>query len=1312
MQTGLQILEQPFRTKNLFSKHYLETSFKDPKQNPYWDKVNDENAQAFKQIKELWLKKSRILIKLKESQLEDEFIRPVMKALAHVWDVQATIPHAFGTFGTPDYAFFRDEETKDKVKQDKHVEYFKATIGLGEAKAWDENLDKRKKAKEKEQRVIPSSQINTYLKVSGVNWGILTNGRLWRLYYRETSFNLDSYYETDLPELLQFGSVEQFKYFFLLFRKEAFVLDQAGRCFLDDVYGRSIELAKELEENVKENVYEALRLLAYGFLEHPDNKLDQSRLKEIHDNCLILLYRLLFILYAEARGLLPADNPVYASVSLHQLKKDVADALSSPTKVLLVDSATYWSRLKTLFSWINEGSEKRKIPKEQLHIPPYNGGLFDPSRHPVLENNRIGDKYLAKAIELLTRAGNSKAGIKGFIDYSTLAIRHLGSVYEGLLEYKLKVADQDLYPVKEKGREVFVPLADIQKQKKGVDDSRIVRKEDLYLVTDKGERKATGSYFTPDYIVKYIVESTLGLIVDEKKALKNGKSPIENILSIKVLDPAMGSGHFLVEATSFLASKIIDAMQEAGEEVDEGQDIVWARRLVVERCIYGVDLNPLAVELAKVSLWLHTIAQDKALSFLDHHLKCGDSLIGTKIDEVAKGLPTEKAKSTYTLWGSYLKVTMKEALAKRLAIQVMPSDTPEQIKQKERILRESDELVRRSKQVADLFLSAYFGNDINLDEYAKVLGDIALIEDEWLKYEKKEWFRKALEIAGEKRFFHWELEFPEVFFDETGPKENVGFDVVIGNPPYYSCLRISRDELSLFIAKYSELWASRNDISYYFYVEFFKMLRLQGIISLIFPRYYLSSDYADEFRDFLVKEGKLLALVDTGNCQVFPDANILTTVLTTQQQASGKHDLRYLVCSTSQEKLTVVGEYRVEQSKLYGHMWNLRELLYQPIFGRIEKVSLPLGSIVDVGKGMSTGCNQAFEINAELAQKFGDKSYLRDLIKNGDIRKYFVNRTGRKVIYLEEVQQIEKYPEYLSHMLLYKTQLLQRRNYDGPWFKYSTPRNKELWDRRAPKIVAPFMATENRFAVETREVISTSGDVNVLLLNPNTQYSLYFLCGLLNSKLLEFVHRNSTKLKRAGYMEYVTKQLTKLPIRKIAFNTRDSPHKDPLQKIINAYEQELQGSQGWQTTLSIVEELLAGGAASTRAVHDFIAHLAMWITSSKEQKKEECKDFLDWLGRELSINVDQLQSKTAIKEYYDLEFEAFLSLLRLSQDRLSIGLGSRDFQKSLKAEFERSVNKIKRLDDEAERTLGLVDQVVYRLYGLTEEEIAVVEGRR
>ena len=115
MQTTLQILEESFRTKNLFSRHYLETNFKDPKFNPSWDKVSDESALAFKQIKKLWSKKTKILSKLKESQLEDEFIRPVFKILGHIWDVQATIPYAFGTFGTPDYAFFCDEETKNKV---------------------------------------------------------------------------------------------------------------------------------------------------------------------------------------------------------------------------------------------------------------------------------------------------------------------------------------------------------------------------------------------------------------------------------------------------------------------------------------------------------------------------------------------------------------------------------------------------------------------------------------------------------------------------------------------------------------------------------------------------------------------------------------------------------------------------------------------------------------------------------------------------------------------------------------------------------------------------------------------------------------------------------------------------------------------------------------------------------------------------------------------------------------------------------------------------------------------------------------------
>jgi len=186
-------------------------------------------------------------------------------------------------------------------------------------------------------------------------------------------------------------------------------------------------------------------------------------------------------------------------------------------------------------------------------------------------------------------------------------------------------------------------------------------------------------------------------------------------------------------------------------------------------------------------------------------------------------------------------------------------------------------------------------------------------------------------------------------------------------------------------------------------------------------------------------------LADTGNCQVFPDANILTTVLTTQKEATGQHDLRYLLCTASPNKLSVVGEHRIEQSKIYGRMWNLQELLHQPILEKIEGVSLPLGNIVEIGKGMSTGYNQAFEIDPGLVEQFKDKSYLRNLIKNGDIRKYFVRRTRKKVVYLEDIDQIEKYPDYFSHLLVYESQLFQRRNYEGPWFKYSTPRNKELW---------------------------------------------------------------------------------------------------------------------------------------------------------------------------------------------------------------------------------------------------------------------------
>lgn len=752
---------------HLFSDHYLNDIL--PKLDIWQETI--EVMPAKETIRKLYLKVRNELSHSNEAQLERDFIQPILKILGHYVEIQAPL---YGSqLFRPDYTFFRSEdEQKHAKKLQGKKEYFEHAIAIGDAKSWDRPLDRRiQKRKGIEDYSNPSVQINNYLIATSQKWGILTNGRLWRLYNKDTSFSLDRFYQVDLVKLIEQDDIEAFKYFYLLFRREAFESYDIQPSFLDFVYNESETYKVELEKDVKNRIYESLRILANGFLKFPKNNLDPMKDKQaIHDNCLILLYRMLFIFYAEARQLMPNHSEYKSHFSFDHLKRQIHEWKKKGENISPI-TTEYWGKLQALFILLND-------PQGMYDMPQYNGGLFNPNNYPFLEKHQIGDHVMAEAFDLIACA-KTKNNF-GFVDYRTLDVQHLGSIYEGLLEYKLEFADQNKVIIKKgKKQEIIANKTDHP------DLTIAYSKDEYYLVTDRGERKATGSYYTPDYIVRYIVENTLQPIVDKC-------DNYEQILELNVLDPAMGSGHFLVGVVDFLAEQILyHPTTPLLEEGEEEKEIAHWRRRVVERCVYGVDINPLAVELAKLSLWLHTVAYGKPLSFLDHHLRCGNSLIGARVKDLhdlpdikkKKITPPKYAGEQISIFESRFLQQVKLAVGHYLLIERMETKTKEDIDKKEDLLKIAEEHLQQFKKIANVWVSAYFGNELNKDDYHVLLD--ALHENRFDEVQKLPFFQQAQKIAEEKRFFHWEMEFPDIFFDRYGRwQDNPGFDGVVGNPPY------------------------------------------------------------------------------------------------------------------------------------------------------------------------------------------------------------------------------------------------------------------------------------------------------------------------------------------------------------------------------------------------------------------------------------------------------------------------------------------------------------------------------------------------
>lgn len=524
-------------------------------------------------------------------------------------------------------------------------------------------------------------------------------------------------------------------------------------------------------------------------------------LETLHENCLILLYRLLFILYAESRGLLPLEDADYRDTySLDALTTEIHGTLDAGTPIPALRS-DYWERIRNLFTLIDKGWEER--------IPQYNGGLFNPARHRFLETAKIGNAVLAEVINLLTRTAKKER-----VAYEDLAIQHLGNIYEGLLEYNVRLEGEP--PV-------------------------------VRLIRDKKERKASGSYYTSDAIVRAMVEDALDPLCSRKS--------YEEILRLKVLDPAMGSGHFLVGAIDYLALQLathpdaplmsarVENTPDTGLVDDMDTEIAYWRRRVVESCIYGVDLNPMAVELAKVSLWLHTVAKGEPLSFLDHHIRCGNSLIGANIANLAN-LPvlskrrraTETPQTALTMDFGWTD-TVSEAVGHYLVIERMESQTADDIHAMEQELQLAQQRLSHHKAIADLWMSAYFGNAVTPGDYR------ALTTEETDAPLNAPLYRKARGLAERYRFFHWEIEFPEVFRDASGQElASPGFDVIIANPPYGAKLDSHEKAYFKRVARETQ---NLNSAAIFIDAAKNRLLKSDGVLAFIVPKSLL---YVESWR--------------------------------------------------------------------------------------------------------------------------------------------------------------------------------------------------------------------------------------------------------------------------------------------------------------------------------------------------------------------------------------------------------------------------------------------------------------------------------
>jgi hypothetical protein len=652
-------------------------------------------------------------------------------------------------------------------------------------------------------------------------WSLCTNGRQVRLVDTQRTYSR-AHVEFDLGHAIE--SFPTFRVLWALLRAEAFVAPTPEESLVLQIVRAAARHGQAVSRSLRFGVIEAVQHLLTGL-----SRCGPRDLAMLFDESLTVVYRILFLMFAEARGLVPNWHPLYrSSYTIESLR----DRIEQPGAV-----HGLWETLQAIARLAHRGCHAGT-----LVVPAFNGRLFSPARAPIAESCSVEDETARNA--LLGLSTTTVRSRRTRIDYRDLGVEQLGAVYESVLDYVPAFSDAG---------------------------DRAVQ-----LRRGGDRRKSTGSFYTPQSLTDYVVRRTLHPLVAD--------APSERILSVRVLDPAMGSAAFLVSACRYLAQAYERALIHEGACVEADLDDhqrAGFRRQIAQRCLFGVDLNPTAVQLARLSLWLATLAANKPLTFLDHRLVSGDSLLGASPVDVLRQPPGASRRAppltdTPLFTEAELEPSLAHAIEERRWLAETSDDTVDVVREKEKRF----ERIRhgtRWKSMADLWCASWMWPDNATSPRAAVFNSLS---DTLTRGRSSlpgttaaALLKQSEQVARERHFFHWPLEFPEAYFDGHGRAlANPGFDAVIGNPPW-DVLRADSGEKEFFRNSriYRHLRSGHINRYQLFVERALALAKRGGRIGLILPWGFATDHTSAELRRHMLTHSRVDTIVGFDNRKaIFP----------------------------------------------------------------------------------------------------------------------------------------------------------------------------------------------------------------------------------------------------------------------------------------------------------------------------------------------------------------------------------------------------------------------------------------------------------